>query len=238
VHAEHDVRDNGIALLTPAGEVVESSSLYDVLAADTRAYRIAAVQPYEKRGKWMVDLFHANSLEWMDDAALEARDPIYSRRNVVVTLRHQDAVVIIDWEAKRVVWSWGQDELDGPHDATVLDDGHLLVFDNGLARGWSRVLELDPLARAIVWEYRAARAEDFHSPSRGSSQRLPNGNTLIAESDRGRIFEITRAGDLVWRFLNPLTDDEGRAATIVRARRYEPAFVRAMQDARGAVAPR
>jgi hypothetical protein len=32
---------------------------------------------------------------------------------------------------------------------------------------------------------------------------LPNGNTLITESDNGRAFEVTREGEIVWEFLSP-----------------------------------
>ena len=225
VHAEYDLRDNYIVLLSTDGVVAESASLYDILSADPEAYRVQGVKPYVKRKRWMVDLLHSNSIEWMHHARLEERDPIYSRGNVVITMRHQDAVVIIDWEARKVVWTWGQGELDGPHNATVLDNGRVLIFDNGLGRGWSRVIELDPLTKEIVWEYTAPELEDFHTPSRGSNQRLPNGNTLMAESDRGRLFEVTREGDVVWRYLNPTVDDEGHVATIVRAKRYETSLI-------------
>ena len=43
----------------------------------------------------------------------------------------------------------------------------------------------------------------FFSNERGSNQRLANGNTMITESDRGRVFEVTPGGDVVWQFLNP-----------------------------------
>ena len=33
-------------------------------------------------------------------------------------------------------------------------------------------------------------------------QRLPNGNTLITEADTGRVFEVTRKGEVVWEFGN------------------------------------
>jgi len=162
----------------------------------------------------------------MSDARLAARAELYSLSNVVVTLRHQDAVVVIDWARKKVVWAWGQDELSGPHDAVVLPSGNILIFDNGLARGWSRVVEVDPMTRRIVWQYRAAEPETFFTLTRGASQRLPNGNTLIAQSGRGRAFEVTRAGEIVWEFLNPNLTEHGRGA-IVRMRRVEPAVVEA-----------
>ena len=101
----------------------------------------------------------------------------------------------------------------------MLDSGNLLIFDNGLRRGWSRVIELDPLTGEIAWEYRADPPESFYSKSRGSSQRLPNGNTLICESDRGRAFEVTASGEVVWEWLNPARDGEGRLSTLVRMKR-------------------
>ncbi len=95
-----------------------------------------------------------------------------------------------------------------------------MIFDNGLKRSWSRVVELDPLARKIVWEYHAPTASDFFSLRKGSSQRLPNGNTLVADSDSGEAFEVTPTGDVVWRYRNPHTNEEGQRATIVRVKRY------------------
>ena len=37
----------------------------------------------------------------------------------------------------------------------------------------------------------------------GTSQRLPNGNTLITESENGRAFEVVPGGDIVWEYNNP-----------------------------------
>ena len=41
------------------------------------------------------------------------------------------------------------------------------------------------------------------SPWCGSSARLSNGNTLITESLRGRAFEVTPEGEVVWRWVSP-----------------------------------
>jgi outer membrane protein assembly factor BamB len=131
---------------------------------------------------------------------------------------------VIDWDAKKVVWAWGQGEVSGPHDAVVLPSGNFLLFDNGLGRGWSRIVELDPKTRKIVWEYRAPQQESFYSQTRGANQRLPNGNTLIAQSDSGRAFEVTRDGEIVWEFLNPNLS-EGKRGALVRLRRIESGVV-------------
>jgi hypothetical protein len=35
------------------------------------------------------------------------------------------------------------------------------------------------------------------------AQRLPNGNTLAAEGLKGRLFEFTPTGELVWEYMTP-----------------------------------
>ena len=74
----------------------------------------------------------------------------------------------------------------------------------------SRVLELDPVRREIVWSFEGDPPESFFSKRRGSNQRLPNGNTLICESEKGRVFEVDTQGELVWEFWNPEVREDRR----------------------------
>jgi hypothetical protein len=113
-------------------------------------------------------------------------------------------------------------------------EGNILVFDNGGAAGfgapnpgaptgewnalrdYSRVLEFDPVTLDVVWQYTARSAgsvpvmEDskFYSHYASGAQRLPNGNTLIAETTYGRIIEVTREGEIVWEYINPWSVSE------------------------------
>jgi hypothetical protein len=119
----------------------------------------------------------------------------------------------------------GEGEISGQHDATVLANGNILIFDNGLDRRASRIVELDPLRKEIVWEYQAAEPQDFFSLRKASSQRLANGNTLIANSDSGDAFEVTPAGERVWHYVNPRADAHGNRATIVRIKRYPTVLI-------------
>jgi hypothetical protein len=107
----------------------------------------------------------------------------------------------------------------------MLDNGHLLIFDNGPRRRWSRVVEVDPLEGTIVWQYGDGAETQFFSPGRGSCQRLPNGNTLIANSNHGTGFEVTPDGREVWRYWHPEVDDRGRRKVIVRMMRYAPEMI-------------
>ncbi len=84
------------------------------------------------------------------------------------------------------------------------------IFDNGRHGTYSRVIEIDPTTGDIVWKYKADIPENFYSKWRGSNQRLPNGNTLICESEKGRVFEVTREREIVWEFYNPEIKNERR----------------------------
>lgn len=52
----------------------------------------------------------------------------------------------------------------------------------------------------ITWEYGTSPGEKFFSNTRGAAQRLPNGNTLIVNSNKGHVFEITPQKEIVWEF--------------------------------------
>jgi hypothetical protein len=107
-----------------------------------------------------------------------------------------------------VVWRLGPDVLAQQHNAHELADGHFLIFDNGVFRTgesvpFSRVIEVEPTSKDIVWSYRDRQPESFFTPFMGSAQRLSNGNTLITESAYGRIFEVTAEGRTCWEFIVP-----------------------------------
>lgn len=225
VSTEADVKDNNVCILSPEGELLDRRSIHDMLASAPELFQLQHVARMEYGKRDVIDLLHSNSVEVMDRPHLAARDPLYAVGNVLVSIRNQDTIAIFDWEQRALLWAWGQGELSGQHDATVLDDGHLLIFDNGLESRASRVVELDPVSREIVWQYSASEPGDFFTVTRGSSQRLSNGNVLVAHSDSGAAFEVTRDGEVVWCYEAPHADAEGRRATIVRVRRYPTATI-------------
>jgi hypothetical protein len=102
----------------------------------------------------------------------------------------------------------------------MVDDGNILIFDNGTYRGYSKAVEVDPETDEIVWEYEDG--DNFYSPFRSGVQRLPNGNTLICESDSGRIFEVTPEGEVVWDYWSPFLGqgEAHQGRHVYRATRY------------------
>lgn len=215
------VLDNGLVWLNAEGELVRELSLHDVLAENDIGFRFSRVgATVNEDGERLIDLLHANAVEVFDRPALAERHALYAPGNILVTVRHQDAVVILDPAREALVWAWGRGELEGPHDAQLLDNGHLLIFDNGMERHRSRVVEVDPVSREVVWTYDPQGESAFFTRGRGSAQRLPNGNTLLADSNNGEAREVTPEGEIVWRFYNPRYDSDGHRGALVRMKHY------------------
>jgi hypothetical protein len=129
--------------------------------------------------------------------------------NILASLRSVSTVVVISRETGEVLWHLDSTVLAQQHCASELDNGNILIFDNGTFRHnqsatYSRVLEVDRTTKQIVWEYRdKSFPMAFFSPFMGGAQRLPNGNTLITEAMFGRVFEVTPQGKIAWEYVNP-----------------------------------
>lgn len=182
------------------------------------------------------DVFHSNTCEVLPKTKLGEEDPRFKAGNVVFSHLRMNVVGVVDKSDGRIVWAWGPGILNRQHMPTLIPDthpisekpmpgaGHFLVFDNGGNRGYSRVLELSPLTNEIVWEYKDR--DRFYGRSLGGADRMPNGNTVICEGgDRGRLFEVTPEGEIVWEYLTPYLDGAGRGHAVYRCVRYPKEFI-------------
>jgi hypothetical protein len=157
---------------------------------DPEVDRLTAIQ--DDRGEWT----HANSVFEEPDG------------NLMVSFRNISTVIRIDRKTGDIIWKLGPPPLSGQHAPHRLANGNILIFDNGPHRldesfPFSRVIEIDPASKKIVWKYQEPRQFNFYSPRISNAQRLPNGNTLINEGVFGRFFEVMPEGDVVWEFVNP-----------------------------------
>lgn len=217
--------------INPAGEVVWEMNLSEALDPE-----IDQITPYCSRELWP----GLNSIEEMPDG------------NIISTSYNLSTVFIWDKKNKKVKWRFGnaignptQHRVSFPHDPTVLNNGHIMVFDNGCFHSadpdgsinffppdQSRSIEIDPETNDIVWDYRAENPPTFYSTYISSTRRLPNGNTLICEGATGRFFEVTSRGEICWEYLSPIYTDSGNrygvTNAVFRCMRYDvdhPAFI-------------
>jgi len=206
--------------MTTDGKVVWEWRSWEHLDPDKDG--ITAVEDY--RDVWPV----ANSVSEMPDG------------NILVSFRTNSTVAMINCQTGAIYWKLGAPPLSGQHAPTILPNGHILLFDNGPHRldepfPFSRVLEIDPATKAIVWKYQEAPVSNFFSPAISNAQRLPNGNTLINEGWFGRFFEVTPEGAVVWEYVNPYFGGSPRPQEqtnqVFRAYRYTAAEITRAQAA-------
>jgi hypothetical protein len=180
----------------------------------------------------LADPLHVNSVKRLDReqaAQLAGKVPVAAAGQVLLSLRElgHGALALLDPEQGKIVWA-----IRGPwqaqHDADLLPNGNLLVFDNTGhygAGGRSRILEVNPATSGIEWTYAGDAEHVFDSAIRGSQERQPNGNTLVVESQAGRMFEVTAEGEIVWDFLMPVRGGNNDAQTPIVSwgQRIDPA---------------
>ena len=197
--------------------------------------QVRAGQP--RHGVPAYDYLHLNSLAVVGpNRWFTAGDARFHPDNLIISSREANITAIIERATGRIVWTLGPDypaiastavprpvdQIIGQHDPHLIapglpGEGNLLVFDNQGEAGYpkvspgifphSRVLEIDPVTKQIVWQYTAADSRQaqwsFYSAFISSARRLPNGNTLIDEGMNGRLFQVTRTGDIVWEYVSP-----------------------------------
>ena len=131
-----------------------------------------------------------------------------------------------------------------PHNAHWIPEGapgagNVLIFNNGweypgFKREYTSIDEVAPPSDGYnyrldagaaygpsesLWTYTSPERYSFYAYKESGAQRLPNGNTLIADGPAARIFEVTRDGKTVWDFTRAMQDPFD---TVYRAYRYAP----------------
>lgn len=201
--------------VTPNGKTVWQWFAYDHLDPEEDS-----ICPLEHRTEWT----HGNTIEELDNG------------DILTCFRYTSMTVIIDKKTGDIKWKWGKNKVFHPHSPVMLENGNILLFDNGPHRHdsyieYSRIIEINPKTCEIEWEYTGSPLNEFYSSVCANAQRLPNGNTLICESTKGRFFEITYDGELVWEYMVPFyapgksgqgTFNLGRNNYTHRAYRYSP----------------
>ena len=205
-----------VTIMSGDGEIVREVSILNAL--------LSTEDPIKEGLPPKGDLLHTNSLQILGPG-LDSVVPQFKEGNIMLSFRKLNAIAVLDMELEQITWSrtssWRKQ-----HDAFVLDADSLLLFDNNPEVAASTVLEFNPETMEEQWAYRGTDDDPFYSTSCGANQRLPNGNTLITESNVGRAFEVTTDGTIVWEFLSPhrAGDEDEWIATLLDVTRIGPDF--------------
>ncbi|HEY1075907.1 MAG TPA: arylsulfotransferase family protein [Fontimonas sp.] len=202
--------DDFIVELSPDGQPLRKLRLIDALRQGDFMRLLDALPGYLAESG---DYLHTNDVEFVD-AETAAKFPFLRAGQLVLSMREPGALVALDMDSGTITWGI-RGPWVGQHDPDLLANGHILLFDNngqyeGMHKGSGRsqVIEFDPQTGGVVWRYGGSADHPLESVIRSCQQRLANGNTLITESDGGRLLEVDSAGDIVWEFVNPVRAGE------------------------------
>jgi hypothetical protein len=213
-HPEAVVMNVIIQELDPNGNLVWEWSGWDHFDFDdtVRPLLLEAEPPAP------VDFVHANGLALDLDG------------NILLSSKHLDEITKINRETGEIMWRLGgeldpnneftfiNDPLAGfsaQHSPLVLENGNLLVFDNGTghsprqSRAVEYVLNVEQRTATMVWEY----SNGQYAAGMGSVQRLDNGNTFIGwgSSQGVAASEITPDGQAIFELTLPPSQISYRA---------------------------
>jgi hypothetical protein len=155
---------------------------------------------------------------------------------VLTNSRNLSEVYLIDHKTGKLQYRWGNpcaygagkcpsyfdvgdQKIFGSHDARWLGNGRFSVFDNGSENPEgtrSRIFVVNTKTNEIEWKYEPWDQSSFFTHRQGAAQPLPNGNWFVTSSNVGHFFEITKKGEVVWDFVNPLYHWENYTKCTIR----------------------
>jgi hypothetical protein len=182
-------------VLSPDGEETARISLVDALERSRYASLLGKV-PAGRH-----DPLGATSIQYLGDAEVKGAGAGTGER-LLLSFGGLDAVAILDLASKQIVWT-ARGGWSGQHEARVVPNGDVLVAEapdgkDGQAR------QTDMSTAAVTWSYGGKPGQPVYGAARLSARRLGNGNTLLTDSDAGRLIEVDRSGTVVWEFTNPV----------------------------------
>jgi outer membrane protein assembly factor BamB len=137
------------------------------------------------------DWTHMNDIDRLDNG------------HFTLSIRNFDVVLEVDPETNEIV-----NVVGAPGDHSVMDQQHnpdqlerhgtMLIADSEN----DRIVEVDVETDEIVWTYDGPSAGDRLRWPR-DADRLPNGNTLVTDSRKFRVLEVSPNGTVVWQYTMP-----------------------------------
>lgn len=178
---------DGILVIDTLGNVLKTWSAWDVWDVEKDPY-IA---------EYRYDRFHLNGLCFDRDS------------NYLVSAPIEDQIWKVDAHTGQLVWRFGRGgdfKMDTAawfsfqHAPYILENGDLMLFDNGLhaERSGAKAFRLDEEARTAETVINALLPPDKYTSRMGNACLLPNGNLLQCSSKTGSVMITDTTGRILW----------------------------------------
>lgn len=185
------------------GNILQAHSLLDIMF-DSHVHALLLGPAYQEAD--VPDMLHINDIEELPPDKASAF-PQFQAGDLLISLHSPSTLLVVDGKSFQVKWFYKGTFLH-QHDPDWQADGTITLFDNqeddsgGVVYGGSRILQIDPQTYEEAVLYSDGTA--FYSAIRGKHEVLDDGNILIAEFSRGRVFMVDPEGDILFEYVNPV----------------------------------
>ena len=136
-----------------------------------------------------------------DELNTPVQDTFLPNGDILITDQANERIIEVNRE-KEIVWQYGMtgtiglpsagdNFLNNPNSAELLDNGHILISDENN----NRAIEVNR-AKHILRTFTAKGSVSGVA----FASRLENGNTLLTDSNNSRIVEVNAADQVVWQY--------------------------------------
>lgn len=138
--------------------------------------------------------------------------------HVLITDQANDRIIDVAIATHKIVWQYGTtgvsgmgpNQLNGPNSAELLENGHILISDQGN----NRAIEVDRKKNILATFTVGGTANTVAFAS-----RLESGDTLLTDAGNSRIVEVDKNDAVVWQYLtntDPLSNSSPLPTRAVR----------------------
>lgn len=201
------IRDDGVAIISPEGEILEEFSITKHLLENGYGWLIYGIGQFEK------DRIHLNDAQPILKDNNEAKTG-----DILLSSRHLSTVALLDPRSGSFKWLKVGPWLN-QHDINQLSDGRYSIFGNDIVRGYektgnrfvqkerSEIYIYDPQTDAVTKPYSNLMAkEGIKSKTQGRSKILANGDLYIEQTDLSRILRVSEE-KVRWEYVNAVSEN-------------------------------
>ncbi|MCH2143204.1 MAG: aryl-sulfate sulfotransferase [Phycisphaerales bacterium] len=203
-----EVTQDGVSRTWQGDRIVEMNPVTNEIVFDWSTFDHFSTDDYD-----VFQTNHWNDWTHINDAHIEPSDG-----RIWISVRHLSRITAIDYDTGEIAFNIGMELPSGDvtvgddlfsyqHSPMLLENGNLLLFDNGNRRGgepvgadgYSRAVEIalegdPPVSAKVVWSWETP----IYCPSTGDADRLANGNTLVTSTQLSGMYEVDPKGNEVW----------------------------------------
>jgi hypothetical protein len=195
-------QDNRISEISPAGKLLLGRSVAQILLRHGYA-------------NWLFSVPNDDPMHLNDIQPVLADGPHWKKGDLFLSLRNLSTIMLYRPSTDEIVWL-----KRGPwiaqHDVDILDDHRISVYDNNAQARTSGTPLIAPSSQVMVYDFatgkvslplqRAMNDNAIRTLTEGLSTQLPDGSTLIEDSNEGRLIIFRADGAIATQYINRAKD--------------------------------